>query len=161
MLKNPKINKKPIVEGVFEIDGFNFEYMFKMPKLEYPLDYEYKYPQFEKIYSDGVCDTIEQFIAKIVPVLEADERTFCASLTHIEKDPSNAYKGGGWRWHKWGPYIGDHEHHEEYLDDEEGFENGVYVYRIIQLEGPIKYLNFKTGLLQNEPYRIGKNIVPI
>jgi hypothetical protein len=49
-------------------------------------------------------------------------------FTHVPKEPENAGRGGGWRWHKWGPYIGKGEPTTEYLDDEDGFADGVYVY---------------------------------
>lgn len=96
------------------------------------------YPCFpnNKLNCFGVCDSPEQFINKFEKDLEVDERVFVVSFCHIGKNPKNKGFGGGWRWHKWGPYIGTGQPHHEYLDDEEGFENGVYCYHIYQLEGP-------------------------
>jgi hypothetical protein len=85
----------------------------------------------------GVCDSPQQFIDKYKAGLEGDPaRTFFCTFTHIAKEPSNAGKGGGWRWHKWGEYIGTGKHECEYLDDEAGFGDGVYVYHVLQIEGP-------------------------
>lgn len=85
----------------------------------------------------GVCDTPKQFIDRYKKVLEDDPvRTFFCTFTHVAKDPSNKGYGGGWRWHKWGPYIGDSKPYYEYLDDEEGFDEGVWVYHVLQIEGP-------------------------
>ncbi len=84
----------------------------------------------------GVCDTPEEFIAAYGARLQLDVRTFCVFFTHIKKDPSNKGEGGGWRWHKWGEYIGKGSPQCEYLDDEEGFDDGVFVYHVYQIDGP-------------------------
>jgi len=85
----------------------------------------------------GVCDSPKQFIDRYAAALAADpERTFFCTFTHVAKEPSNRGRGGGWRWHKWGNYIGDGQPECEYLDDEDGFENGIYVYHVLQIAGP-------------------------
>jgi len=87
----------------------------------------------------GVCDTPQQFIDRYAKRLEEDERTFVVSFTHVKKDPTdNNGEGGGWRWHKWGPYIGDGNPECEYLNHEKGFDEGVYVYHVYQTAGPEK-----------------------
>ena len=58
---------------------------------------------------EGVADNIEQ-IKKYNCVI---------SVTPVYQDKSNEGKGGGWRWHKWGKYIGKLNHQYEYLDDED------------------------------------------
>jgi len=40
---------------------------------------------------------------------------------------------GGWRWHKWGEYIGTQNPQMEYIHDEPEIEK-VYVYHIYELE---------------------------
>lgn len=60
-------------------------------------------------------------------------RRFIVTLTKVERDPSNKGNGGGWRWHKWGEYIGAHESQCEYLDDEEGIDH-VYCFHIYEME---------------------------
>jgi hypothetical protein len=101
---------------------------------------EFHHPDASKyddyLYAYGVVDTPQQFIERFKDTLQKDERTFFVTFTHIEKDRSNRGQGGGWRWHKWGPYIGNYGHECEYLDDEDGFENGVYTYHIYQIDGP-------------------------
>ncbi len=94
------------------------------------------WPDIEGVDPYGVCDTPQQFMERFKALLEKDVRTFFVTFTHIYKEPGNAGKGGGWRWHKWGDYIGDGTPQCEYLDDEEGFEAGVYVYHIYQIDGP-------------------------
>jgi hypothetical protein len=69
------------------------------------------------------------------------------AFTHVAKDPENAGNGGGWRWHKWGEYIGTGQPTTEYLDDEEKFNDGIYTYHIEQIDGPILKLDYSTGKL--------------
>lgn len=78
----------------------------------------------------GVCDSPEQFLKKFSAELIGDPRELCVFFTHVKKDEMNRGRGGGWRWHKWGEYVGEGKPEMEYLDDETGFEGGVYVYHI-------------------------------
>jgi len=84
----------------------------------------------------GVVDNPAQFEAKFGQTLKDDLRTFVVCFTHVKKDPDNAGQGGGWRWHKWGPYEGDGTPTREYLDDEQGFLDGVWTYEVLQVKGP-------------------------
>ena len=128
--------------GLYEIGHFSLEHM-----LECNLTYEQQYPSFGVIFDKrcpkdkdggdgyfncyGVCDSPQQFRELFEELLEKDERYFIVSLTHIDKkkQPSE----GGWRWHKWGPYIGTGTPTTEYLYDEEKFENGVWVYHVYEI----------------------------
>lgn len=75
----------------------------------------------------GVCDTFEQVLEQC-PELEADpNREFVLFVVKVCKDDQP--EQGGWRWHKWGPYIGTHQPECEYLYDEVGIEH-VYCYHI-------------------------------
>ena len=42
-------------------------------------------------------------------------------------------ESGGWRWHKWGRYIGKFEPKCEYIYDEEGIDF-VYCFKIVEVE---------------------------
>jgi hypothetical protein len=83
----------------------------------------------------GVCDSPEQFDAKYGEALRGCPIDLCVTFVHVEKDPTNKWKGGGWRWHKWGEYIGAGEPTQEYLDDEELFPDGVYTFHIYEVLG--------------------------
>ncbi|MCK9567534.1 hypothetical protein M0R72_01130 [Candidatus Pacearchaeota archaeon] len=77
----------------------------------------------------GVCDSPEQFLASdVYKFYNERPEEFIATLTEVRKDDQP--KQGGWRWHKWGPYIGTHEKQFEYLADEEGIER-VFCYHIV------------------------------
>lgn len=98
---------------------------------------EYGYPEFEgELSCYGVCDTPKQFYEDFGDRLTNDPRPLTVFFTHIKKYPENKGQGGGWRWHKWGPYVGYGIPTCEYLDDEELFENGVYTYHIYQVGEP-------------------------
>jgi len=83
----------------------------------------------------GVCDSPEQFAEDFKELIESDPRPMVVMFTHVAKDVSNKGLGGGWRWHKWGPYVGKGTPTREYLDDEEGFNDGVYVYTVYDVVG--------------------------
>mgnify|MGYP000984510367 FL=1 len=53
----------------------------------------------------------------------------------MPKNPDNKGKGGGWRWHKWGEYLGNGTPTCEHLDDEDEFNDGVYVYHMYIVDG--------------------------
>jgi hypothetical protein len=79
----------------------------------------------------GVCDTPEQVLAH-VPLLTTDPRRFIVFFTPpIRKHDQPAE--GGWRWHKWGEYIGTQPQAEcEYLYDEPHIDE-VLVYHIVEV----------------------------
>lgn len=78
----------------------------------------------------GVCDGVDNLL-EAMPVLQDQARQFVVTLTKVERDVSNKGLGGGWRWHKWGPYIGKHEPTMEHLDDEPDIE-AVYCYHVYE-----------------------------
>lgn len=87
------------------------------------------YNQWVNCY--GVCDSPQQFIDKFGKRLEADPRQFVICFTRVRK--ADQYEHGGWRWHKWGPYVGKGRPTTEYLYDEPKFEE-VYCYHIYHVE---------------------------
>jgi len=127
----PPITPEPIEEGVYVVPSFNFDNLVGVR------DFNMKYPNFPMddgwFGSFGICDTPEQFMQKYGDDLKKDERTFVIGFCHVAKVPGER---GGWRWHKWGSYVGEGEPKQEYLAEEEGFDDGVYVYSIIQIDGP-------------------------
>jgi hypothetical protein len=116
-------NAREIQPGLYEISHFSFNELIGRDWNEYPKLGEYS--------AYGVCDSPAQFLAYELGRFLADtDREFCVSFTFIDKKAQPVR--GGWRWHKWGPYIGKGEPEYEYLHDEDGFEAGVYVYHIYE-----------------------------
>jgi hypothetical protein len=92
-----------------------------------PFDQAYEvFPNGEKAQY-GVADSVEQLKEYFKEEMEDPHRKYFLSLTPVFQDKSNAGKGGGWRWHKWGDYIGKLDPQFEYLDDEDFGEDFQYV----------------------------------
>lgn len=65
----------------------------------------------------GVADNIEQIKEHYKEWFEKSD--WVIAITPVYQEKENAGKGGGWRWHKWGDYIGKLDPQHEYLDDED------------------------------------------
>ena len=82
--------------------------------------------------SYGVADTEEQILEYLKYYINHPSRLFVISITTMKRDVSNAGKGGGWRWHKWGTYVGTQQPQMEYLDDEPEIDQAL-VFSIIEI----------------------------
>lgn len=85
------------------------------------LDHPELYPE---LY--GVCDDPMQVVANW-PCLLLDDLEHFIAFNEVRRDEQPS--SGGWRWHKWGSYIGEHETTQEYLYDEPDIEK-VYTFKI-------------------------------
>jgi len=123
LLGNGNVKAKEIDVGVYEINNFNGDAYIACPYDEYP--------NLINLSPYGVCDHYKQVIEN-EPLLsdEIYDREFVVFITPVKK--SDQPESGGWRWHKWGPYIGDYEPQAEYLYDEPEIEQ-VYVYHIYEI----------------------------
>lgn len=116
---------KKLETGVYLLGHFSLDNMIT-PRLEF----EQRYPALDDIGSYGVCDDYKQVIDKC-PMLITSERKFVMSVTPIKK--STQSPTGGWRWHKWGDYIGTQKRSGcEYIYDEPEIEL-VYCYNIVEI----------------------------
>lgn len=122
---------KRIQQGIYEIGHFGSS--------DWPNSKEFEhYPDLDIVglagiwrNSYGVCDSVDDILELYADIIKDPERQFCITLTEIVRDQSNRGKGGGWRWHKWGPYIGKMVPTMEYLDDEPLIER-VFVFHIYE-----------------------------
>ena len=108
-------------QGVYEIGHFGASHFM--------LGYDH-WPDIEPC-SFGVCDSVEQLIERI-PALESSDREFVVTMNLVSR--ASQPREGGWRWHKWGDYIGEKEPRCEYLHDEPEIER-VYVFHIYERKG--------------------------
>ncbi len=124
-----------IGRGQYRIQHFSFGHMLPRGQWE---DYgeigsiqtqSYGGIETEPANSYGVCDSPEQFMATVGPFLEASPDEYVVSFTPIRK--ADQPPDGGWRWHKWGPYIGEHRPQCEYIYDEPAIDE-VYVYHFFR-----------------------------
>jgi len=117
-------------EGVYELHHFSFDRVLKenhyklkdWPELQSPSGDEFPYY--------GVCDNYDQILSKC-PDIIANDKQYVISLTAVLKDEQSS--SGGWRWHKWGEYIGNYNPQHEYIFDEEDIEK-VYCYTIHEID---------------------------
>jgi hypothetical protein len=104
--------------GVYEIGHFGGS--------DFLSEYDH-YPRVS-VNPYGVCDSIEQLL-EACPELESSDRQFVVTLSRVRKEDQPT--DGGWRWHKWGPYIGTQNSYSEYLHDELEV-NEVFCYSIYE-----------------------------
>jgi len=84
--------------------------------------------------SYGVADNPLQAIERDRYLASKPDVTVVVFLTPIFKEDEPSV--GGWRWHKWGRYVGDQNPQHEYIFDEEHIEL-VYVYSVYTIELPV------------------------
>ncbi|MFW5962129.1 MAG: hypothetical protein ACOCQR_00760 [bacterium] len=132
VLMNENLNIKRIQTGVYQAEGMfglNLNHCFNVEIKE-----EYESFQDEEDLTKwrsnyGVCDNYEQVLERY-PELEFSDRNFVVTLCPIRK--SEQLKEGGWRWHKWGHYIGEYKPQCEYLYDEPEIDE-VLVFHIYEV----------------------------
>lgn len=124
---------RKIADGIYEYYDVNSPEMVIDPSyslLEFGHDDEYENLNIH--YPYGVCDDYRQILERdnnITKWINSDDH-FIIVLTKISK--KNEPETGGWRWHKWGKYIGDHVPQHEYLYDEPDIDY-VYVYQMYKV----------------------------
>lgn len=144
LFKEMFCDKKAYIEleaGVYA-SNLNFHIFLDLPKddsyfIEYKWTEKYQQNYFPdecifdpKMPCYGVCDSVEQWKEHYKHLIENPKVKSFVAFTEIRKDeqPSD----GGWRWHKWGRYIGNHKPQYEYLYDEKDVES-VLVYHVYVL----------------------------
>lgn len=100
-------------------------------------DYEevrnYESPLFFDDY--GVADNASQVLDYYDDLYRTHEeymrdKDFVILMTPVFREDQP--EDGGWRWHKWGPYIGVHEQRCQYLYDEKNIDY-VYCFNIVEV----------------------------
>jgi len=89
----------------------------------------------------GVCDDYKQVIAMCQELQDDHLVPYVMSVTEVNK--ATEPEDGGWRWHKWGQYIGIHDPQCEYIAHEPAIEK-VYCYHIYKM--PVRLFG---SILQN------------
>lgn len=113
-------------EGIYICPSFSFGNQI--------LENHEAYPKFDDNYEYGpygVCDNVEQVLERYKQWLELPGRKFCISFTKVTKSEQESQYG--WRWHKWGEYIGTKEPRCEYLYDEDENIQEIYCYHIYEI----------------------------
>lgn len=118
--------------GIYQCNfGHNFSFEeFEEFKDNNNLPYENCYSVFAPDYNKsqyGVADSLEQLKEYFKEQIEDKSNKYILTLTPVYQDLENRGKGDGWRWHKWGEYIGKLDSKCEYLDDEDFGEDFEYI----------------------------------
>uniref|UniRef100_A0AB74UNK8 Large polyvalent protein associated domain-containing protein n=1 Tax=Caulobacter phage BL57 TaxID=3348355 RepID=A0AB74UNK8_9VIRU len=79
------------------------------------------------VESYGVCDGPEQLLACIPDLIDDPDTRYFISMCEVRREHQEP--NGGWRYHKWGPYIGNQNPQYEYLYDDKHID-AVYTYHI-------------------------------
>lgn len=114
-------------DGFYQCNfDFNFSYEefleFDIDKKIYNIPFEQSFEVFAPTYHKaqyGVADNIEQIKEYFKEEIEDPNRKYFIAVTPVFQDKENKGKFDGWRWHKWGEYIGKLDRKCEYLDDED------------------------------------------
>lgn len=103
--------------GVYRHDGYMFNFDgFINERCEDEIS--------DKWVAYGVCDNYEQVLEKYKDILNDPNKKYVIGMCTVE---------GGWRWHKWGEYIGTKNPEHEYLYDDIHIDRVYcfYIYEII------------------------------
>lgn len=110
--------------GVYRHDGyiFNFENFINDRCLNNVLN---------GWVANGVCDDYHQIMEKYKEILNNPQKNFVIGLSTVKRE--NQSEDGGWRWHKWGEYIGTQNPKHEYLYDDIHIDK-VFCFHIYEIE---------------------------
>lgn len=114
-----------LADGVYQIGHFG--------GTSFLWDYEH-YPELRLADGEwfgpyGVCDNYQQVLDQCPMLTEDESRRFVITVKEVRRELQ--HPEGGWRWHKWGAYIGTKTPTCEYLYDEPEIES-VFVYHIYE-----------------------------
>ncbi len=109
--------------GIYRHDGyaFNFNGFIEENCNENIID---KWVEF------GVCDNYSQILEKYADLLNNPNKNYVIGLSTVKRE--NQSPEGGWRWHKWGEYIGTQNPEHEYLYDDTHIDK-VYCFHIYEI----------------------------
>lgn len=124
-------------EGIYQTTHFNMNYCFPPGAInEYPdlCDIRNMKDGEEYFGTYGVADSPAQLfnLPRFVELVRNSDRRFVVGMVRLLK--SEMSPEGGWRWRKWGGYVGEQDPQMEYLHDEPVIEE-VWTYHIYELIG--------------------------
>jgi hypothetical protein len=79
----------------------------------------------------GVCDNYQQVLNYYKDLFNNSDKKQVIVLCTVRRNDQES--SGGWRWHKWGRYIGNQNPQHEYLYDDTHIDL-VYCYHIYEID---------------------------
>ncbi|HMG12787.1 MAG TPA: hypothetical protein VK571_06415 [Gemmatimonadaceae bacterium] len=111
-----------ISTGIYSVATFNFNLLLDDDWDDFPNELP---GGLEESY--GVVDSVEQFTDRFWGALSDDPHGYVVAFTRVRK--SEQPTEGGWRWCKWGPYLGVGSPQCDYLHGEPHF-NEVFCFHV-------------------------------
>lgn len=139
MLVNLTPNVKEIERRLSVAKEYNFNYTAQtdssllLEKGIYRNNFDFNFSEddctedLEHTSDYGVADNITQIKKHFKKYINDKNEKYIIAINPIFQHKEHAGEGDGWRWHKWGPYIGKLNPQCEYLDDEEFGDDFQYV----------------------------------
>jgi len=121
-------NVHEVITGVYEIGHFGSSDFLRGYYERYPENLVNRDGCYVEAY--GVCDSAQNLLDFCPMLVNDPDRKFVVTITPVHKSEQSS--SGGWRWHKWGDYIGNHTPQHEYLYDEDDSIQFVYCYYIYE-----------------------------
>jgi hypothetical protein len=126
-------NPVRVSKGIYKNTGFNLHNQVNRKEWGSP----YQFADIDpNIPTHGVADSIEQFVEKYDKLLEDSPHEYVVGFQTVRKNEQSST--GGWRWHKWGEYIGVHKITTEYLYDEPVVEEVVCFSVLVKADKTLK-----------------------
>jgi len=114
----------PCEEFIEKLDAFDYN---ELKAKEKNLTTGQLYSKTNWVVQYGVADNVDQIKEFYKKQIKNKKESFVIVITPVYQDKENKGKGGGWRWHKWGEYIGVLDPQREYLDDEDFGDDFKYI----------------------------------
>lgn len=80
----------------------------------------------------GIADDLEQVKKEYQSFINDPNIKMCVTYFRVIK--SEQPESGGWRWHKWGDYIGTKNPQHEYIYDEDDSIQEVICFHVYEIE---------------------------
>ena len=114
-----------IGQGLYECGHWSVEHLSPSTRERWSEE-PYSSPEWDEY---GVCDSPDQVVEKY----KLDERPERLFVTFVKIEKATQPLDGGWRWHKWGDYIGAKKPEHEYIAHEGPDIESVYTFHIYEL----------------------------
>ena len=111
------------IDGVYRHDGFKFNFDSFIEDNTFDT-------LTDKWVTYGVCDSYEQVLELYENLLSDPDKNYVIGLSTVRRKDQSS--DGGWRWHKWGEYIGTQNPQHEYLYDDTHIDE-IYCYHIYEI----------------------------
>lgn len=135
IIGNGSVAPRHLSTGCYEITHFSADQLIKnhLVRDKNGNDFDAQFFDLGSHSSYGVADNPAQVLDILGEHLNKPGKYYCVFFTWMRK--SEQSPTGGWRWHKWGEYIGTQDPQCEYLYDEPLIDE-VVVYHVYQVKGP-------------------------